>query len=333
MKKAIAFLLLPLLAGTLLFSCSNSESDKNSALLHQPPFRGLTDSIRRFPDNAELYLNRALLLSQQNLHPLATADYKKAWELKPTEASGLEYAANLMLVSDLRGALDLLQQCRKQFPQNPEFNRRLSEAYALMGKKEAALGELDALLRSDSTDFMTWYDRGQLLLKLKDSAAGIASLEKSYSIQPVTYTALALANIYSLKGDERVIRICDDIIRKDTSGTNVDALFLKGVYYSDKQQYAKALVMFDACIGTDWKFADAHIEKGIVYFETKALDKALESFKVAANVSATNPDAYFWQGRVHEARGEKAEAIESYERALSFDPDFVEAELRLERLK
>lgn len=332
MKKAFA-LLLPFLLGTLLFSCSNSESDKNSALLNQPPFRGLTDSIRRFPDNAQLYLSRALLLSQQNLHPIATADYRKAWELHPDEASGMEYAANLMLVNDLREALELLQNCRKQFPQNPEFNRRLSETYALMGKKTEALAELDALLQMDSTDFMTWYDRGQLLLKLKDSAAGIASLEKSYRIQPVTYTALALANIYSLKGDERVIRICDDIIRKDTSGTNVDALFLKGVYYSDKQQYAKAMVLFDACIGVDWKFADAHIEKGIVYFETKAYDKALESFKVAATVSATNPDAYFWQGRVHEAKGQKAEAIESYERALSFDPDFVEAEYRVERLK
>lgn len=334
MKRNFAFggLALAIILFTF-YACDNGPSSASDQVLNRPPFKGLTDSIRQFPKDATLYLNRGLLLSQQNLHELATADYKKAWELRPDEATALEYAANLMLINDGPAAVKFLQECRKQFPGNGEFNRRLSEAYALSGRRKEALAEYDDLIARDSLNFMAWYERGLLLIRLKDTAAAEASLERSYAIQPVTYTALALAQLYYVKMNPRVITLCDDILQKDTVSANVDALFLKGIYYSDKKEYAQALSLFEDCIKADWKFADAHIEKGIVYFEQKDYAKALSAFTVAATVENTNADAYFWQARCNEMQGDKEKAAENYERALSFDPGFLEAEIRLERLR
>jgi tetratricopeptide (TPR) repeat protein len=130
-----------------------------------------------------------------------------------------------------------------------------------------------------------------------------------------------------------VIDICDDILKRDTTGNVPDALLLKGIYFSDIHQYPKALELFEQCIKQDWKFADAHIEMGIVYFEMKDFNKALDAFKISATVENTNGDSYFWMGRTYEQLQMKEQAIESYERALAFKPDIIEAEQALKRLQ
>jgi tetratricopeptide (TPR) repeat protein len=180
---------------------------------------------------------------------------------------------------------------------------------------------------------MVLYDKGVLLAKLGDTVAAIETLEKSYLIQPITYTGLALANIYSMQQNPRILQICDDIIKKDTTGEVVDAVFLKGIYYSDIKAYSKALEQFEECIKRDWKFTDAHIEKGIVYFEKQDYKQALEVFKLAATVSNTYADTYYWMGKCHEALKNKEEAIQYYERAYSLDPDMNEAREAIKRLK
>ena len=53
---------------------------------------------------------------------------------------------------------------------------------------------------------------------------------------------------------------------------------------------------------------------------------------MAATVTNTNPDAYFWMGRCYEALKDKEQARENYERALSLDKSFYQAEDGLERL-
>ena len=330
------FLLIALVFGLFLtgIASCNDEHDAIPALrLDQPPYAALTDSIKEFPDRVELYLSRALLLSQNNQHEAATPDYKKAWEMSQDEMVAIEYAANLQLTGDLKACLALLQECQKKFPDNAEFSRRISELYAAAGKREEAVAEYDKILARDSSNFMVLYDKGVLLAKLGDTIAAIQTLEKSYSIQPITYTGLALANIYSMQQNPRILRICDDIINKDTTGEVVDAVFLKGIYYSDTKDYAKALEQFEECIRRDWKFTDAHIEKGIVYFEKKDYKQALEAFKLAATVSNTYADTYFWMGKCYEALKSKEEAIQHYERAYSLDPELVEARDAIKRLK
>lgn len=333
--KAPLFLFL-LLFGLLSLgftACSDEKTVEPVLRLDQPPYAGLTDSIREFPDRPELYLSRALLLSQNNQHETATPDYKKAWELSKDEGVAIEYAANLQLTGDLKTCLGFLQQCQLDFPDNPEFTRRISELYAMAGKRKEAVAEYDKILSRNSTNFMVLYDKGVLLAKIGDTNQAIEVLEKSYSIQPITYTGLALANIYSIRQHPRLIVICDDIIRKDTTGEMVDAVFLKGIYYSDKKDYTRALEQFEECIKRDWKFTDAHIEKGIVYYEKKDFKQALDIFKLAATVSNTNADTYYWIGKCYEALQNDTEAIQYYERAYSLDPEMGEAREALRRLK
>lgn len=318
--------------GILIAGCDQGNTEKTEQLLLKPPYAGLTDSIKAAPQNADLYLARAVRLSQNNQHELATNDYKKAWELAPAEGTALQYISNLMLVDEPAAAVKLLKECIEKYPANPAFRRRLSEVYAQVGANEEALDQYNELLAKDSLDFETWYEKGTLLVQLKDTPAAIQAMERSYELQPINYTGLSLANLYANTKNPNALPLCDALIARDTTYIN-EATFLKGVYYSDTKQYAAALEQFEECIKRNWKFTDAYIEKGIVQYEQKQYDKALETFGMATTVSNTSADAYFWMARCYEATHQSEQALQNYQRALSLDKDFVEAREGIKRLK
>ena len=326
------------LSGCLLLLSGCHDSDKNASssskkILQNRPYAGLTDSIGKFPDDAALYLQRALLLSQNNRHEIATADYKKSWELSPDPNTALEYVSNLLTTNRVNEAVAILEKGIKQYPDNPEFSRRLGEVYSHMGKNDQALKQYNSILEKDSTDFEIWYDKGLLLAQMKDTAAAIEALEKSFSLQPINYSGLALATLYVAEKNQRALEICDLLLATDTTAQQTEPIFMKGMYYSEVKDYTKALQQFDECIKRDWKMTDAYIEKGIVFFEQKKNKEALEIFRLASTVSNTNADAYFWMARSYEAIGNKREAVRNYERAISLDRSFTEAWEGIRRLK
>lgn len=326
--KTIVYCLLCL----AVVSCGEDNAEHEAKILERPPFAGITDSIKAAPGNADLYLTRAIRLSQNNLHELATTDYAKAWELAPGEATALQYISNLMLVDSPALAVKLLKECIEKYPATPAFRRRLSEVYAQVGATEEAMEQYNELLARDSADFEAWYEKGSLLVQLKDTQAAIQAMERSYTLQPINYTGLALANLYAATLNAKAVELCDALIARDTTFIN-EATFLKGVYYSDSKQYAAALEQFEQCIRRNWKFTDAYIEKGIVQYEQLQYDQAMETFTMASKVSNTSADAYFWIGRCYEATKRPQQALENYQRALSLDREFTEARDRIRKLK
>lgn len=335
MKKWIAPVFI---FGMMSLSCGQKK-DKPAAVkdpatvLSNPPFAGLTDSIRQFPEDPKLYLSRALLLSQHNLHELATPDYLKTWQLTADPQVALEYASNLLLINQVDSAESLLERVGARFPDDNDVKRRLGEIYAQTGRQQKAMEQYNAILGTDPSNFEAWYDKGELAMKLGDTSTAIEALEKSFSAMPISYSGLVLAQLYTARKDPKALRVCDILIAQDTAGVQTEPIFQKGVFYSETKQYAKALEQFDLCIKRDWKTTDAYIEKGIIYMEQKNYAEALKILQLATTVSNTDADAYYWIGRCYEAQHLNQQAIENYQRALSLDPQFYEAAVRLKQLE
>jgi len=318
-----------------LFSCApndKSRDENTEKILSSTPFKSITDSIEQFPENVELRLRRATLLSQNNLHQVATADYKKSWEITGDENIGLMYISNLLLADKVTEAIKLLTEGAEKFPENTEYNRRLGEVYLQKGDYNKALKQYDDLISKDSSNFEAWFDRGNLLAKMKDTNEAINSLETSFSLLPINYSGMALANLYVARKDPRALEVCNVLLSRDSTETQTEPLYMKGVYYSEVKQYDNALKQFEECIKRDWKMTDAYIEKGIILFERKNYAEALKVFNMAATVSNTDADAYYWMGRCFENTGDKQKAILNYERAFALDDSFVEARAALRRL-
>lgn len=329
-----------LLLGICLYAgaCKDHKEDKKDEaadVLRQPPYAALTDSLDQLKatDPAGLHFRRGELLSHNNLHELAVADYRAAWNLHPDEATGLRYATTLSIVGQTDSAIRLLQECRRQYPANASFSNMLGDLYLQSGRMKDALQLYDDLLQADPGNFEAWYEKGLLLEKAADTAGALEALHKAYTLQPVNTYTLELAHLYAESRNSAALSLCDEVLRKDSGRSLLDPFFIKGIYYSNTAQYARALVQFDSCIGRDWKFTDAYLEKGIVLFHQKKYPQAMEVFQMSIKVSNTYADGYYWMGRCYEATGQKEEAITWYQQALGLDKDFTEAAERIRRLR
>ncbi|MDP4150580.1 MAG: tetratricopeptide repeat protein [Bacteroidota bacterium] len=332
-----------LLMGSLFPSCTGhgNVSPGEDSVLHQPPYSGLTDSIRQAKPSgpggpgrlAGLYFRRGELLSQNNLHEMAAEDFRKSLELRRDEVTALRYAQALSITGHSGEAIGVLQEAVAKFPGNDKFPRLLADLYRQSGRPAEARALYDKMLRTDSLNFEAWYERGLLLEKAGDTAGAIADLKRAYGLQPVNTYALELAHLYAEKGNSLALSLCDEVLRKDSTRELLDPLFIKGIYYSNTRQENKAIAQFDSCISRDWKFTDAYLEKGIILFRRKQIAQALETFKMTVTVSNTYPDGYYWIGRCLEAEGKDQEAVIYYQQALALDKEFTEAADRIKKLK
>ncbi len=325
------FLLVIILAGCNFFDKNNNS--ENEKILKLPPYDVLTDSIRLLPGNADLYEQRALLLSQNGFHDLAGNDYKKAWELNPNETTAISYVSNLMITGKRDEATELLKQCITHYPANTGFKKKLADIYINEGKKNEARNIYDDMIRQDSNDYEAWYEKGILLAHLNDTAQAISCLETSFRIQPLQLSGLALANLYAETKNKKTPELCDALSKPESPEPLIDAVFLKGVYYSNIHDYSKAIDQFNRCITLDWKFTEAYLEKGIIYIEQKDSKNAISTLTLATTVSNTDPDVYFWLGRAFELEGNKQEALNNYLRAAALDRNFTEAKERIKHLQ
>lgn len=332
----IFFLLLSII--TLLIACNshdNKKEDEQAAILHQPPFAPLTDSLETAQGDlaAGLYFRRGELLARSNHHELAADDYRNSWQLDPEERTGFRYASTLSIIGQLGPAVQLLQNCEKRYPRNAAFPSMLADLYQQAGRNKQALGIYDDMLRRDSLNNDAWYEKGLLLEKIQDTPNAINALKKAYALQPLNTYGLELAHLYAESRNPVSLSICDDVLRKDSAHENIDPLFIKGIYYSNTAQYKKAIVQFDSCIGRDWKFTDAYLEKGIALYKQNQYDSAMSTFLMTVKVSDTYPDGYYWVGRCYEATGHKDQALLYYHQALALDKDFTEAADHIKHLQ
>jgi pentatricopeptide repeat protein len=333
MKKILKSFV-PILFPAMVFisGCHNHQSGDKNDVLKIAPFAALTDSIAQFSKDAALYLKRAELLTQNNLHELASDDFKKSWELEPTEKTALQYASNLSITNRAIEDEKLLTDCISKYPANGEFKRLLSDLYVQAGRPSKAIALFDEMIKNDSTDADAWYEKGRLLEQSHDTLNAILALNHAFALQPTTTYTLELANIYAESKNARSLTLCDELIGRDSAHELTDPFFIKGIYYSNSKQYDDAIIQFDSCIGRDWKSTDAYIEKGIAFFKQRNYDNAMNTFRTAASVSFNSPDAYFWIGRCYEAINKKPEAAEYYQKAILLDKDFTEAREALKRV-
>lgn len=319
----------------VLSGCANeAKEDRTTAsVLEKAPYKGISDSIAKNPDDAALYLRRSNLLTINDELSLAYSDLKKAWVLAPSESTAELLVNNLFMVGKNREAVNFLKEMTNTYPENELFKRRLSEAQMNSGNVSGAINSYEKIIQDDSTDFEAWYEKGLLFLEQKDTAQAILDLETSYRLQPLQLTALTLANIYSETKNPRCLVLVDRVIAKDSLMEMADPYFIKGIYYVNTGNSAKAMELFNMVIRINWKFQEAYLEKGMLFYQAKNLDEALQQFKLAATVSNTYPEAYYWQGKCYEALGMKEEAQANYLRAYSLDKGFSEAVEAAKRLE
>ncbi|RYD94168.1 MAG: tetratricopeptide repeat protein [Sphingobacteriales bacterium] len=326
---AMRLLLLCILL-TVIGACGNNERD---ALLDNPPYAALTDSIRRAPRNADLYYQRGQLLFGNNEFAAAKRDLRSAWTLQPREDIALSLATALRHESN-DSAFAFLQSARKKLPQSIALAIGLARGYQDKGQRDAALEICANIL----TVFPNQLDALQLQADLFEEsgrdADALKSLQTAYGYAPFDVELVhRLCFAYAQAGDARVLPITDSLMTLDKQGVHPEPYYFRGVYYEQKGNSTEAIRWLDEAIRHDYNYLDAHMEKGVVQYDQKRYNDALKTFQLALTITPTYADGYYWVGKCLEAQGNKEDARTNYQRAYGLDKTNKQAKEAAERLK
>ena len=317
-----------------LISCHDKNNDSPfDNILSQQPYAPLTDSIKKEPKRDDLLFRRAVLLNQNNLPEPALADFQKAWSIKKEEryAFGI---SKLLLDKKPDSAVIFLNKALRELPNSFLLQLTLARGYDALNKTDDALKICDDILEKNPQQVDVLKMKTDLLDKKADTAQAIQILERAYTITPFDINLnYLLADKYSAANNPKVISLCDSLINMDSLHLHPEPYYFKGIYYSNINDKAKALAMFNEAIQHDYNYLNAYIEKGRIQYESKKYMDALKTFQLANTISATFPDAYFWMGKSQEALGQKEEAKLNYQRAYGLDKTFSEAKDAADNLK
>ena len=317
----------------LISSCNDKGTDSPfSDILEQEPYAVLTDSINNEPANDGIYFRRAVLLNSNNLPEPALEDFKKAWSLKKDERYAYGFS-NLLLDKKPDSAILFLNAAIKELPNSFLLHLTLARSYDANGKTENALELVNKILQSNPEQVDLMKMKAGLLGKKGNNPEAIAILEKAYSLTPYDIELnYELAFKYAESKNPRVIKLCDSLIKVDTLNLHAEPYYYKGIYFSNMNDKAKALSLFDEALQHDYYYLNAYIEKATVLYDQKKFGDALKTVQLANTISATFPDAYYWMGKCNEAMGNLAEAKLNYQRAFSLDNTFTEAKEAADKL-
>ncbi|MBI5856705.1 MAG: tetratricopeptide repeat protein [Sphingobacteriales bacterium] len=329
-KIAIGFLM-----GLFLLSgCNNKESSSPyDDILKQQPFSSLTDSIKNDNSNNELYFRRAVLLNKNNFPEPALADFQKAWSLKKEEKYALGIST-LLLQSKPDSALVFLSKALKELPGSYLLQLTLARAYEVKNETDNALLVCDQIIHDHPQQVEVLKLKADLLDKKEETDSAIQVLEKAYQLAPFDIDLnYSLAFKYAENKNPKTISLCDSIIAKDSLHLHAEPYYYKGIYFSNINNKAKALSLFDEAIGHDYNFLNAYIEKGSAQYDQKKFANALKTFELANTISPKFPDAWFWIGKCQEALGDKENARINYLKAYGLDQTFTDAKEAADKLK
>ncbi len=333
--KRNAKILVFLLSGLILISsCNdNDEASPYADVIARPPFAKLTDSIRMEPSNDELYFRRAVLLNENGESLPALADFRKAWSLKKQEKYAL--GISTILAEDKPSeAISFLHDALKELPRSTLLRLSLVHSYDALNKTDEALAVCESILKENPTQVDVLKISADLLEKKGRVAEAIASLEKAYRLTPFDVQLnYMLALKYAEVKNNRVLSLCDSLIKADSLNMHAEPYYYKGIYYANINEKPKAFEMFDKAIRQDYTFLESYVEKGSLLFDMKKYNEALKVFNLLLTISPQYPDSYYWIAKCQQALGLKEEAKLNYQRAYGLDNTFRAAKDSADKLK
>jgi tetratricopeptide (TPR) repeat protein len=109
------------------------------------------------------------------------------------------------------------------------------------------------------------------------------------------------------------------LLEKNPKDSN--ALYVLGMAYQKKAQWAEAEAAFLQVRELSPNFAAVHYQLGVCYQQAGEAEKALASYAKAMELDPANPDSAYNSGLILFSKSQAAEALALFEKALALSPD------------
>ncbi|HVZ97336.1 MAG TPA: tetratricopeptide repeat protein [Chitinophagaceae bacterium] len=233
----------------------------------------------------------------------------------------------------LDNSTEALKSELKKYPDSLALLQKLIETYSDAGEYDSALALTDAQLRKDTANAYLWNMKATLLFENDDTLNAIKALERAVNLYPRPEYLVALGTVYAEVKDPRCLAIADELFKTNKSKSGADAMFIRGLYYTYKDDKLKAIAYYDSCLSMNYTYMFAYREKAIALYNMGKYNDALVVLRRAVTLQNDYDEGYYWMGKCFEKLGRKYEAIQSYQSAILYDKDYTEAKEALQKLK
>lgn len=225
----------------------------------------------------------------------------------------------------------ILREQIEKHPDSAMLRENLIQYFRDNSNYTKAIGETDALLKSDSNNERLLYIKATLLSENDDTLQAIKTWEKLIMVEPRPEYLMSVGTLYAFSKDPRALDVAD-LLANAKSNAKYQSLFISGLYYNSINEQAKAAVYFDQCIALDYTNTLAYREKAIAEYDMGKYLDALKTLELALAVKSSYDEAYYWMGRCYEKLGKKEAAIDNYKQALQLSPNYIEAKDALAKM-
>lgn len=225
-----------------------------------------------------------------------------------------------------------LRALMDQYPDSLLLKENLIQYFRENGNYGQAIAETGYALQKDSMNARLWYIKATLLSENEDTLHAIKAWEKVVDLNPLPENLLSMGSLYALSKNPLALTMANALLMAPKANAQVQALFIKGLYYSTTGDKTQAIIFFDKCLSLNYNFLFAYREKAICLYDLGKYLDALKVLELSLAVKKENDEAYYWMGRCFEKLSKKEEAIQNYQLALQFDPNYIEAKDALGKL-
>jgi tetratricopeptide (TPR) repeat protein len=227
---------------------------------------------------------------------------------------------------------EVLKMAVKNYPDSLLLLQNLVQYYANVQNYDAALSFINQALTKDSIRPDLLDLKSIVAAQKGDTTLAIKSLEKAIGILPDPQYIIALGALYAETNNSLALDMADALLIGAKSKAEKEAYFIKGLYYTYKNEKEKAIPFFDKSIAASYTFMEAWLEKGLALYDLKKYKEAADVLEKAITVQNNFDKGYYYLGLCYEKLNRTEEAIQAYQMALNYDPDYVEAKDALGRL-
>ena len=219
-----------------------------------------------------------------------------------------------------------------KYPDSLLLTENLLQYYREAGNYDKAIAEINKKVAKDSLNPRVWDIKATLHLEDGDTTKAIDAFAHAVAIYPDPQYIIALGTLFAGRKDPKALVMADALIAGDKAMADKEAFFIKGLYYSNIQQYEKAIPFFDKSLTLSYTFMPAYTEKALALSALNRNQEALAVMDKALTVQNNFDEGYYYRGRILEKLGRTQEAIESYQTAMAYTSDYTEARDALSRL-
>ena len=223
---------------------------------------------------------------------------------------------------------DLLNKYPDSFP----LVQTLTSYYLSKENFNGAIALLVDKIKKDTANPFLWDMQSIVYAEKGDTTKAIACLENAIDIFPKPEFIISLGALYAQSQNPKALEIADALILGNKAKAEKEAYFIKGLYYSLKNEKEKAIPFFDKSIAISYTFMDAYMEKGLALYNLNKYAAAADVFEKAVTIQNGYSEGYYQLGKCYEKLNKPKDALDAYNTAVIRDPEYVEAIAAMERL-